>query len=330
MKYMIKEVYDKIKKGGNMVLKPLMSYRRFLLGMLFLLVLIMTGCSHSEQKGTPVDISYLNKKETKLVAETHYLESTNTKDMIVEVLTLLCSVPDNKELKATLTSGINIITYSYDGEQVIVSLGEKYKELSGTTEVLTRAALVRSLTNIPDVNYVMLTVNGESLTDLSGNAIGAMTADMFVNNAGTQVEKVESKVTLRLYFANETGDGLMAVNRELTHNADLSNVPMEKLVVEQLISGPASDETFPTISPDTKLVNITVKDGVCYLTFDSAMLTAVNNVTTDVTIYSIVNSLVELSNINKVQISIDGNKDGKFRDKYEASTIFERNLSLVN
>ena len=315
-----------------MVLKPLRRYRRFwlLLGMLFFPVLLMTGCSHAEQKGTAVDISYLNKKETKLVAETHYLESTDTKDMIVEVLTLLCSVPDNKELKATLTSGINIITYSYDGEQVIVSLGEKYKELSGTTEVLTRAALVRSLTNIPDVNYVMLTVNGESLTDLSGNAIGAMTADMFVNNAGTQVEKVESKVTLRLYFANETGDGLVAVNRELTHNADLSNVPMEKLVVEQLISGPASDETFPTVSPDTKLVKITVKDGVCYLTFDSTMLTAVNNVTTDVTIYSIVNSLVELSNINKVQISIDGNKDGKFRDKYEASTIFERNLSLVN
>ena len=295
-----------------MVLKPLRRYRRFwlLLGMLFFPVLLMTGCSHAEQKGTAVDISYLNKKETKLVAETHYLESTDTKDMIVEVLTLLCSVPDNKELKATLTSGINIITYSYDGEQVIVSLGEKYKELSGTTEVLTRAALVRSLTNIPDVNYVMLTVNGESLTDLSGNAIGAMTADMFVNNAGTQVEKVESKVTLRLYFANETGDGLVAVNRELTHNADLSNVPMEKLVVEQLISGPASDETFPTVSPDTKLVNITVKDGVCYLTFDSTMLTAVNNVTTDVTIYSIVNSLVELSNINKVQISIDGNKTG--------------------
>ena len=105
---------------------------------------------------------------------------------------------------------------------------------------------------------------------------------------------------------------------------------MEKLVVEQLISGPVNGETWPTISPDTKLVNITVRDNICYLTFDSAILTAVNNVTTDVTIYSIVNSLVELSNINKVQISIDGNKDGKFRDKYEASTVFERNLSLVN
>lgn len=302
----------------------------FLFGFILVLAVLSTGCSSEKNQGTAIDISYLNKKETKLVTETHYLDSIDTKDMIVEVLKLLCAVPDNKELKATLTSGINIVTYSYDGEQVIVSLGEKYKELSRTTEVLTRAALVRSLTNIPGVNYVMVTVNGEPLTDLSGNAIGIMTADMFVDNAGTQVEAVESKVNLRLYFANETGDGLIAVNRELTHNADVSNVPMEKLVVEQLISGPANDKTYPTISSDTKLVNITVKDGVCYLTFNSEMLTAVNNVTTDVTIYSIVNSLVELSNINKVQISIEGNKDGKFRDKYEASTVFERNLSLVN
>ena len=312
--------------------KPLKRCHKvlFLLGLMQLLAVLLAGCSSEEPQGTPIDISYLNKKETKLVTETHYLTSTDTKDMIVEVLTLLCSVPDNKELKATLTSGINVITYSYDGEQVIVSLGEKYRELSRTTEVLTRAALVRSLTNIPEVNYVMLTVNGESLTDMSGNAIGIMTSDMFVNNAGAQVETVDSTVTLRLYFANEEGSGLVAVNRELAHNADVSNVPMEKLVVEQLISGPVNGETWPTISPDTKLVNITVRDNICYLTFDSAILTAVNNVTTDVTIYSIVNSLVELSNINKVQISIDGNKDGKFRDKYEASTVFERNLSLVN
>ena len=294
-----------------------------------LMMILTDGCRKTEEKGTPVDISYLNKNETKLVTETHYFESEDTKERIVEVLTLLCSVPDNKELKATLTTGINIITYSYDGEQVIVSLGEKYRELPKTTEVLTRAALVRSLTNIPGVRYVMITVNGESLTDLSGNAIGIMTADMFVDNAGTQVETVESKVNLRLYFANESGDGLITVNRELTHNADVSNVPMEKLVVEQLISGPANDKSYPTISPGTKLINSTVKDGVCYLTFDSTLITAVNNVTTDVTIYSIVNSLVELSNINKVQIAIEGNKDGKFRDKYELSTVFERNLSLV-
>lgn len=287
------------------------------------------GCSKKQKEGTPIEISYLNKSETKLVTETHYLTGADTKENVVEVLTLLCAVPDNKELKAVLTSGINIVNYSFDGEQVTVSLGEKYKELPRTTEVLTRAALVRSLTALPDVNYVMITVNGEPLTDGSGNAIGFMTADMFVDNTGTQQIDAVGTVTLRLYFANETGDGLIGINRELVHNADISNVPMERVVIEQLISGPVNKDSYATINPNTKILSVTVQDGVCYINFDSAFVTAVNNVTSDVTIYSIVNSLAELSNINKVQILIDGSTEGKFRDKYDLTTIFERNLSLV-
>lgn len=290
-----------------------------------------TGCGKNDKpQGTPVDISYLNKSETKLVKETHYLSGETIKEQIVEVLTLLSAAPENKELHATISNGVSVISYSFEGEQVTVSLNDKYKELSSAAEVLTRAAIVRSLTSIEGVSGVMLTINAEPLTDASGNAVGIMTADMFVDNAGTKVEETDTKVTLRLYFANEDGDGLIAVNRELAHNADVSNVSMEKLVLEQLISGPASDETYPTINPDTKVVSVTVKDGVCHINFDGTFETPINNVTTDVTIYSIVNSLSELSNVNKVQISIDGDSDNKFRDKYDFSTIFERNLSLVN
>ena len=242
---------------------------------------------------------------------------------------MLCTVPENRELKATLTSGINIINYSFDGEQITVSLGERYKELSTTTEVLTRAALVSSLTAIPDVKYVMLTINGEPAVDVNGNTIGIMTADMFVDNAGTQQLDAVGTVTLQLYFANETGDGLVAISKDVEHNADVSNVPMERVVIEQLIAGPSEGEAYPTINPSTKISSVTVRDGICYISFDSTFITAVNNVTSDVTIYSIVNSLAELSNINKVQISIDGSTEGKFRDKYDLTTFFERNLSLV-
>lgn len=307
-----------MKKSQNIILLLLMT----------VLMICLAGCGKQQNQGTSVEISYLNKSETKIVTEEHYLEGATTKEMIVEVLTLLCSVPENKELKATLSGGINIINYSLEGEQVTVSLGEKYKELSRTTEVLTRAALVRSLTEIPGVTYVVITVGGEPLTDLAGNAIGIMTADMFVDNEGEQMNSYE-KVTIRLYFANESGDGLIPINRELVHNIDVSNISMEKLLVEQLIAGPANDESYPTINPQTKLLGVTVKDGICYVNLDSSFLTPVNNVTSDVTIYSIANSLVELSNVNKVQISIDGKKDIKFRDKYNLTTIFERNLQLV-
>lgn len=307
-----------MKKSQNIILLLLMT----------VLMICLAGCGKQQNQGTSVEISYLNKSETKIVTEEHYLEGATTKEMIVEVLTLLCSVPENKELKATLSGGINIINYSLEGEQVTVSLGEKYKELSRTTEVLTRAALVRSLTEIPGVTYVMITVGGEPLTDLAGNALGIMTADMFVDNEGEQMNSYE-KVTICLYFANESGDSLIPINRELVHNIDVSNISMEKLIVEQLIAGPTNDESYPTINPQTKLLGVTVKDGICYVNLDSSFLTPVNNVTSDVTIYSIANSLVELSNVNKVQISIDGKKDIKFRDKYNLTTIFERNLQLV-
>lgn len=301
----------------------------FWLVAVLLFAMSMSACGKTQQQGTPVEISYLNKSETKIVPEVHYLQGTTTKEMIVEVLTLLCSVPEQKELEAALPGNINIINYAYEGTQVTVALGDKYKELPKTTEVLTRAALVRSLTQIPDVNYVMLTVNGEPLLDSMGNAVGIMTADMFIDYAGQQQTDSYAQAQIRLYFANETGDELIAINRSLAFNMDISNVSMERLVVEQLIKGPASDESHPTINPETKLLSITVKDGVCYLNFNNAILTPVNNVTSDVTIYSIVNSLVELSNINKVEISIEGNKEMKFRDKYELTTLFERNLELV-
>lgn len=299
-----------------------------LLGMLCMLFLFVAGCGNKEQEGLKTDIYYLNKSDTKLESEIHYLQKDTTKERIVEVLTLLCEVPENKELKATLSGGVNIINYSYDSGIVTVSLGEKYKELSKTTEILTRAAVVKSLVQIPEVDYVRITISGEPLLDYSGNEIGLMTADMFLDDTGGQLNDYE-KVTVRLYFANSTGDGLIAINRSLVHNIGLSNVSMEKLVVEQLLAGPANDESYPTINPQTKLLGVTVKDGVCYLNFDSAILTPVNNVTSDVMIYSIVNSLVELSNVNKVQISIDGQKDITFKDKYDLTTLFERNLSLL-
>ena len=278
--------------------------------LIIIMSVMFTGCSNEEPEGMPVEISYISKNETRLETEIHYINGKSTKEQIVEVLRLLCSVPDNKELRATLISGTNVINYSYEGEQVTVSLGDKYLSLPKTTEILTRAAIVRSLTAIPEVKYVMITVNGKPIVDSNGTELGSMTADMFVDDTVTNPETgVSNRVKLKLYFANETGDGLIAINREFTHNVDMSNVPMEKIVLEQLIAGPVNSLSYPSINPDTKIQSVTIQDGVCYISFDNSFLTPVNNVNTDVTIYSIVNSLAELSNINKVQISIDGMMD---------------------
>ena len=46
-------------------------------------------------------------------------------------------------------------------------------------------------------------------------------------------------------------------------------------------------------------------------------------------VYSIVNSLIELQNINKVQISVEGNNALVFRDTIDMAVLFERNLDIM-
>ena len=97
-------------------------------------------------------------------------------------------------------------------------------------------------------------------------------------------------------------------------------------MVEELIAGPSGqiEGLYPSINPNTKIVNVMTKDGVCYVNLDENFLNVVNNVSTDVSVYSIVNSLAELSNINKVQILINGEVPSAL-----SSAAYERNLDIV-
>ena len=190
---------------------------------------------------------------------------------------------------------------------------------------MTRAALVRTITQLNGIEYVSMKVRNDPLTDRSGNPIGIMEASMFIDNAGDEINTYE-KARLTLYFTDKSGTKLVEASRSVVYN---TNISMEKLVVEELIKGPNNDEIFPTVNPETKVNNVTVKDGICYVNLNESFLTPMTNATSEVTIYSITNSLVELSNVNKVQISINGDTEGTFRERIPFSTIFERNLELI-
>ena len=129
-----------------------------------------------------------------------------------------------------------------------------------------------------------------------------------------------------MYFANADGTALVPVTRKVGYN---TNISLEKLVMEQLIKGPEVTGGNPTINPATKIINVTVNDGICYVNLDQTFLTQVYTVNSDVTIYSIVNSLVELDDVNKVQILVNGQSEVSYRESINLNTTFGRNLDLV-
>lgn len=286
----------------------------------------LTGCGEQETDPEKTyQIYYLSNSETKVETHEYQLQSEVMEEQVAEMLMALQTNPASLKFKAPLAMGFQLRGYKVEAGKVTLDVNEDYKKLTLTQEVLVRAAVVKTLTQLPGINFVSITVNGKKLADAKGNSIGWMNRDQFLENEGNAFNTYET-VTLKLYFADESGTGLMETTRTKEYS---SNVSMEKLIVEELIKGPNGEGIYPTINGQTKVGSVTVQDGVCYVNLDETFLTQVPNVTAEVTIYSIVNSLVEFSNVNKVQISVNGDTSITYREKYKLDTYFERNQDLV-
>ncbi len=296
-----------------------------LIGLLFILPVFLGACK-KEESGTAYKIYYVNHEGTGILYKEYRTETTQTEALLKELLVQLETIPEKLEYKAPFTGNVKLIDYSFSEDQLILNFDESYRQQQVITEILVRAATVRTLTQVKNINYVSFQINTEPLRDATGAVVGVMNADMFIDNAGNEINTYE-KAKLVLYFTDENGDCLQTMSRTVVYS---SNIPMERLVVEELIAGPKEAEgVYPTINPNTKIVSVNVKDGICYVNLDSAYMSPINNVISDVTIYSITNSLVELPNINKVQISINGETNISYKENASYSTVFERNLELV-
>lgn len=294
-----------------------------------ILVFCLAGCGSrgEEEEGRDYDIYYLNNEETKIFSNTYRTATKDEKELLKKLLEQLSQISEKMEYIAPLANHFELLDYTWDGEQLTLNFDEHYREMDSIEEILTRAAIVRTLSQVGGVNYIAFTVQSEPLTDSTGVAVGFMSADMFIDNAGSEINPYE-EIDLRLYFANEEGNRLVEEEqRKVVYN---SNISLEKLVVERLVAGPTAAGNYPTINPETKIINVTVNDGICYVNLDETFLIQPYTVTSDVTIYSITNSLVELSNINKVQISINGETSVSYKESVSLTTIFERNLDLLS
>ncbi len=301
------------------------TYKYKLISVLLILIaFVLSGCgTGKEPQGKPIVMSYLNTQKTKIVEESAYLVGKTTQEQLQEVLTLLQTPSSKLEYYAPLSQGISVISKGIANGQLIMNLSEEYNELDDVTEILTRASLVKSLTQVDGIDSVTLYIKGNTLKDSLDKKVGTMTATMFIDNAGEEISTYD-KVTVRLYFTNKTGDKLIAVNRTKAYN---TNISLEKFIVEELIKGPgsATKGVYPTINADTKIITTLVKDKTCYVDLDSTFLNRTYEVDAEIAIYSIVNSLCELTGVERVQFSVNGNSDVMFQEVLSLKEPFTSN-----
>lgn len=293
-------------------------------------VLSFVGCASSEDDNvinSAYTISYLNRDNTKIIKKPYepYADLEDSTALVSELLDVMSSDSGDLEYIRAIPEGVTIDKTSVDNGRLSIFFDNGYTGIDSVREILCRLALVQTLTQIEGINSISIYVDGEPLCDARGYAVGAMTIDSFVENPGEQIDSIQ-RASITLFFANSTGDGLKGEVQNVYYSA---NTSLEKLVIERLIKGPVTEDTTATLPEGTALVNVSVADRVCYVSFNEAFLTQNYDLTEETIMYSVINSLTNLSHIDKVQISVNGDTSATYRDSMSLADTYGFDKTIV-
>ena len=290
------------------------------------LSVMLASCGKRTDVGKEDPFIYcLNEDRTGLTKISYDFPEGNAEETARAVLEELKEPAEEIEYTAPIPKEVKVQGCRLRGSILDVDFNSAYLEMGALEEKLVRAAIVQSLVLIDGINAVSFTVDGEMLKDSTGFPVGLMNEDDFVENTGSSPTAYQTD-TLTLYFADKEGDSLVPREVDVRYS---SNVSREKLIVEKLMQGPSGSGAYPTINPDANLLSVTIKDGICYVNFDSTFLTGAYDVLPEVTVYSIVNSLVGGTEAQKVQITINGETDAKYMETVDLSQPLEAKEELV-
>ena len=281
--------------------------RKILILLGCVLCILFAGCGEQKLQSTEMYIYSINADGNALVQNTYPLMDV---DGIIEKM----------KQHSVLPKGVELEKYKLDTLQIALYFNEAYLEMNKSTEVLVRAAIVQTMSQLEEVEFVTFFVEGEPLRDNDGNVVGLMHARDFVQNTGSSIDSYQT-TELKLYFADKDGKELKETQKtNIRYNA---NTPIERLVVEQLMKGTSASGCQSVIPKSTKLLGVSVKDGVCYVNFDSKFSLDSYDLNPEVTIYAIVNSIIANANVTRVQILIEGANDVMYKNIVDLSKPLE-------
>jgi len=141
----------------------------------------------------------------------------------------------------------------------------------------------------------------------------------------------EFKVTL--YFVNkkyiETGDE--SLEKLIPENKTIlvENIPLEMAIVKELIKGTDTENLSTAVPSNIVLLGVEVADGTAFVNFSQEGLYG-SSMQEDLTIAQIVDSLLELDHVNKVQFLVDGKKAETLMGHISITDPFEEPLYINN
>jgi len=133
-----------------------------------------------------------------------------------------------------------------------------------------------------------------------------------------------AEITIPIYFSDDQAQYMRGEYRTISNDDPVTNA------VNELLKGPYSANLYALIPEGTKLLNAEIKNNVAYVDFSTDILEGATggSILQRFIIYTIVNTLTEIDEVDAVQILIDGKNVGTFGD-FEISAPLYRDINMI-
>ena len=277
------------------------------IGLLLLvpLLLLPAGCRREEPARTSyalyfqeADLTY-SAGESPFRTETVYLydAETDSAPRLAEALIReLLKGPADETLKSTLPAGTTLLSLEIEGDRARVDLSPSYESLSGVALTLADSAIAMTLSQVPEVSSVQITVRGRELAYRDRQVLNLRELLL------TPEEDVISTVEARLYFLNQEGR-LTAAEQIL----DLYEGDTQVSAVAKALEGrPEGRDLLSPLPEGFQVKSVWLEEDICYVNLSSALLEGLGESALQTALRALEDSLSSLEAVEEVRFLVDG------------------------
>ena len=232
-----------------------------------------------------------------LRAEPVSVEGGNTVRTAQQLMEALLAGPQDETLQSTIPAGTQLLLLNVEGGQARVDLSSAYANLSGIRLTMADYAIALTLTQLPEIFSVKITVRGQELAYRDKQIFAAR--DVLLSPRGDVV----STVTVQLYFRSEAGE-LVPEERVLELYEGDTQVGA---VVRALENGPEEDSLSAVMPENFRVRSVWQEEDVCYVNLSSAQLEDLPETDAlSAAMLSLQRSLCSLESVQEVRFLVDG------------------------
>lgn len=275
------------------------------------LLLLTIGCAQEPDQETGGYDLYFLEADLKgasgggaLRTETAYLpelEDSGPEETAEGLMEALLQGPLDGSLKSPIPAGTNLLSLKLEGGRALVDLSASYGSLSGVALTLADYAVALTLTQVPEISSVKITVRGQELAYRNKQTFASR--DVLL----VPEEDVVGTVQAVLYFLDDNG-ALTPEERTLELYEGDTQV---FAVARALENGPESKKLSAVLPEGFRVRSVWLEEDVCYVNLSSSQLeTLAPEADLQTAVDSLARSLCSLDTVDEVRFLVDGEFTG--------------------